>query len=137
MPKTEPRGNSVGLFRREDVELVDVRAGGHGERERADGEQQPGDAQRARTDERGDGGDEDRGEQDRQGERHRLEADVERTSRSSSPRVSAAPVNAPMPANAIWPSDSCPAHPVSTVSDSAQIVKAAIDAYTHVLRRLA
>ena len=33
-----------------------------------------------------------------------------------------------MPANAIWPSESWPAQPVSTVSDSAQIAKPAIDA---------
>ena len=28
-----------------------------------------------------------------------------------------------MPAKAIWPSDSCPAQPVRTVSDSAQMAK--------------
>ena len=42
------------------------------------------------------------------------------------PRVSAAAVRAPMPAKAICPSESCPAQPVSTVSDSAQTAKAAI-----------
>ena len=31
---------------------------------------------------------------------------------------------APRPAKAIWPSDSCPSHPVSTVSDVAQMANA-------------
>ena len=39
------------------------------------------------------------------------------------PRVEAAASRAPMPANAIWPSESWPAQPVSTVSDSPQIAK--------------
>ena len=39
------------------------------------------------------------------------------------PRVSAAATSAPNPANAICPSDSWPAHPVRTVSESPQIAK--------------
>ena len=39
------------------------------------------------------------------------------------PRVNAAVRSAPIPAKAIWPSDSWPAHPVSTVSERAQMAK--------------
>ena len=35
-----------------------------------------------------------------------------------------APNKAASPANAICPSESCPSHPVNTVSDDAQIAKA-------------
>ena len=37
------------------------------------------------------------------------------------PRAIVAALNAPMPANAIWPSESWPAQPVSTVTETAQI----------------
>ena len=45
------------------------------------------------------------------------------TSRTETPklspsRTSAAVPKAPMPASANWPSESCPAQPVSTVSDN-------------------
>ncbi len=43
-----------------------------------------------------------------------------------SPRISAAAVSAPMPANAICPSDSCPAQPVSTTTETAHSAKAMI-----------
>ena len=46
--------------------------------------------------------------------------------RADSPRTSAAAVSAPRPANAIWPSESCPAQPVSTTTDTAQIANARI-----------
>ena len=39
------------------------------------------------------------------------------------PRVNAAVSSAPMPAKAIWPRESWPAQPVSTVSERAQIAK--------------
>ena len=57
----------------------------------------------------------------------RFEADVEDPVDLESAGERGA-MKAPRPANAIWPSDSCPAHPVRTVSDSAQMVKAAIAA---------
>ena len=40
------------------------------------------------------------------------------------PRTSAAALSAPIPAKAIWPSDSWPAQPVSTVTETAQIANA-------------
>ena len=40
--------------------------------------------------------------------------------------TSAAAVSAPSPANAIWPSESCPAHPVSTTTDTAHSANATI-----------
>ena len=40
-----------------------------------------------------------------------------------------------MPAKAIWPSDSWPAHPVSTVSESAQIAKQPIVRVQELARR--
>ena len=55
---------------------------------------------------------------------------------TESPRDTAAAVSAPSPANAICPSDSCPAHPVSTTTDTAQIANARIDRPRLVPRRL-
>ena len=48
---------------------------------------------------------------------------------SVTPRTNAAALSAPMPANAIWPSESCPAQPVSTVTETAAIANARIIAY--------
>ena len=55
-----------------------------------------------------------------------LDVGVDQPMSNSRPRVKAAASSAPMPANAIWPSDSWPAQPVRTVSDSAQMAKARI-----------
>ena len=78
-----------------------------------------------------DGARDDRAEQQRPAERdareraadeqRRAPADVEREVR---PRTNAAALSAPMPANAIWPSDSCPPQPVSTVTDTAHTANA-------------
>ena len=51
-------------------------------------------------------------------------ADVERDAADER-----AALSAPSPANAAWPSDSCPAQPVSTVTDTAMIAVARISAY--------
>ena len=48
---------------------------------------------------------------------------------NSSPRMSAAAVSAPSPANAICPSESCPPQPVSTTTEIAQSAKAMIVAH--------
>ena len=40
------------------------------------------------------------------------------------PRLKAAAESAPMPANAIWLSDNCPAQPVTMVREIAQMAKA-------------
>ena len=61
----------------------------------------------------------------RNGMRREVEVHA-RPGRGSCPRVSAAATRAPNPAKAIWPSDSWPAHPVSTISESPQIAKQAI-----------
>ena len=45
------------------------------------------------------------------------------------PRSNAAALRPPIPANAIWPSESCPPQPVSTVTDTAQIAKARMTEY--------
>ena len=48
---------------------------------------------------------------------------------SVAPRANVAALNAPIPASAICPSDSCPPQPVSTVTETAHSAKARITAY--------
>ena len=48
---------------------------------------------------------------------------------NSKPRLNPAAIRAPIPANAIWLRDNCPAQPVTMVIETAQIAKARMLAY--------
>ena len=109
MAGAERDGGPVGGLAAEEGQEVDVLLGSQSERERDDCEIETAHPQGSEPDDAGQG---------------RAEATVVTstlTQNGTPSKTRRAAKSAPMPANAIWPSDSWPSQPVTTVSEDAQI----------------
>ena len=104
---------------------VDVLLRRDREHERRDRQPESTHAECAKPDRNRHRGDDERGEWYRHQERQRRRMKVDDPDVELEPSRNAAANSAPNPANVIWASDNCPAHPVMTESDMAQIAKQA------------